>query len=102
LENGALAGKGWFEIDGKLVNLSVDAECQQGKAPENIRITDTYFLTGNDKETTGNDKKFFDICLSILEKPVKCNGEIVPGVRRDELNPSKIESLGAKPPYHIH
>ncbi|MDR1303320.1 MAG: hypothetical protein LBJ81_01720 [Puniceicoccales bacterium] len=84
-------GNAWYD------ELSVRAECKPGEVSSNIPVTDIYVFAGNEEGTV-----CYDIAVLILEKPVKYEGEIIPGVELDQLSLVDMTGrIGEEAPRHI-
>ncbi|MDR2806761.1 MAG: hypothetical protein LBB11_01220 [Puniceicoccales bacterium] len=81
---------------GNWSSLSITAECKKGQTAD-IPITNIYFLTYDQ-----DGKKYYDICIVILERPVKDNNEIVSGIDLKQLNViTDSINMGQEDPFHI-
>ncbi|MDR2806766.1 MAG: hypothetical protein LBB11_01245, partial [Puniceicoccales bacterium] len=84
---------------GNWSSLSITTEYKKGQITD-IPITDIYFLT---KDQDG--KKCYDVCITILERPVKYNDEIVPGINLKQLNvitDTDFINVSQEDPFHIY
>jgi hypothetical protein len=97
VENVITHKKECFEFnDNKFVRLTITPECQRGIAMNEVLISDIYLLTTNDAEMNS-----YDICVAILEEPVRFNGEIIPGVPLARLNVMYDIRVADESPYHL-
>jgi hypothetical protein len=97
VENSVTHKKERFKFgDDDFVRLSITPESQKGQQAAEIPISDIYFLTGNDAAM-----HCYDIGVAILEKSVKCNGKIIPGLPLNRLNVMNDIRVADEFPHHL-